>query len=237
MPDFFKGIFVGMEEEFLQSVQAGNATKVRALLELHPLLLQSRHQSGISPLLLASYNGHQEIVDLLLPWKPDLDLFEASALGKLARVMELIVESPERVNAISPDGFSPLGLAAFFGHPKIIAYLIEQGANVNAPSKNPMRVCPLHSAVAYRQSSVAYEIAEMLLAHGADPNVFQGGGWTPLHAAAVHGQLALAKLLLVHGADVNAVSENGKTPLQMAAHSENQKMIELLRRHGAEEKN
>lgn len=227
---------MGLEESFLESVKSGEVAKVRALLESHPLLLESRDEAGVSALLLAAYRGRQEMVDLLLSLKSNLDLFEAAAVGKLGRVQALVQENPAGVNAVSPDGFSPLGLAAFFGHPEVAAYLIEQGADVDAPSRNAARVRPLHSALAHRQPDISLAIAERLVARGAGVNTKQGGGWTPLHQAAIHGQVELARLLLRHGADVNAQAENGKTPLALAETGRHKEMAALLREAGAEER-
>jgi len=224
---------VKITEEFLEAVQSGNTHRVRTLLESDRSLVDVRNAAGLSALLVAVYHGHRGMIDLLLLWKSGLDLFEASAVGRVERVMELVQEDPARVNGVSPDGFSPLGLASFFGHPKVVAYLIEQGADVNAASKNPMRVCPLHSALAHRQPEVSFAIAEMLVGRGADVNAMQAGGWTPLHQAAMHGQVNLATLLLDQGADVNAKAENGKTALELAMAGKHKGMIALLREKGA----
>lgn len=58
--------------------------------------------------------------------------------------------------------------------------------------------------------------AEQLLAAGANPNARDGGQMTPLHAAAVHGQLEVFQLLLRNGADITAKTVRGRTPLQLA---------------------
>ena len=56
-----------------------------------------------------------------------------------------------------------------------------------------------------------------LIEHGADLNVKQHGGWTPLHAAAMHGDEALVELFLKHGADRNLKSDDGQTAADLAA--------------------
>ena len=59
---------------------------------------------------------------------------------------------------------------------------------------------PLHSAAATRDAETRYELAELLLEHGADPNARQQDEFTPLMAADQHGDERLEELLLEHGA-------------------------------------
>ena len=57
-----------------------------------------------------------------------------------------------------------------------------------------------------------------LLEAGANPNVRQQGGFTPLHTAAHNDDATLARLLLDHGADPDIAADDGKTPRDMAEH-------------------
>jgi len=59
--------------------------------------------------------------------------------------------TPIKINAFSPDGFQALGYAAFFNHEPAVRYLLEHGAEVNSPSRNPMGVSPIHSAAAAKK--------------------------------------------------------------------------------------
>ncbi|MFC3918361.1 ankyrin repeat domain-containing protein [Deinococcus metalli] len=79
------------------------------------------------------------------------------------------------MNAVSPDGFTPLGLASFFGRAEAAQVLLEAGADVHAVSRNPMQVQPLHSAVAGNHEA----LARVLVAAGADVNAEQADGFTP----------------------------------------------------------
>ncbi len=198
------------------AIDEGDAEKVQALLAEQPELAAVRNEQEVSVLLYAVYRGQHAIRDLILAQRPLLSIWEAAAVGDLARVQALIAGDATLLNATAPDGFHLLGLAAFFGHVELLAWLLTEGADANAPAANAMRVRPIHSAAAHRQPHVALTMVQSLLDHGADVNVVQHGGWTPLHQAAAHGQQALVELLLVHGADPTATSEDGRTPAEMA---------------------
>lgn len=217
----------------LEAIKAGDIERTRTLVEADPALVYVRDDSGASAILLATYYGRKSIVDLLLARAPALDLFEASAVGDLERVTALLTEDPDvtvdLVNAFSHDGFTPLGLASFFGRSDVAEYLLSKGADPNIASENKMRVLPLHSAVAGRHAG----IAKTLLEHGADVNAAQQDGFAPLHAAAQNGQLEMAELLLAYGADVNARNVDGLTPLALALKEGHVEAAELLREHGA----
>jgi uncharacterized protein len=154
----------------------------------------------MSELLQAIYRGDQARVDELLAANPELDVFEASAVGRTDRLRELLDENPDLANAWAGDGFQALGLASFFGHVEAARLLVERGAEVNSASRNDMKVMPLHSAAATSEPSTRYELAKLLLEHGADPNARQQDDYTPLMAADQHGDERLRKLLVDHGA-------------------------------------
>ncbi len=79
-------------------------------------------------------------------------------------------------------------------------------------STNTLRLAPLHSAVA----SDSFELVDLLLARGADPNAREASGSTPLHSAAGHGNRAVIDRLLAAGADRDARTNDGKTPADVA---------------------
>ena len=153
-----------------------------------------------SPILQALYTGNNEKAEELLRADPELDVFEAAAAGKTERVRELVREDPAAANAWADDGFQPLGLAVFFGHPETARVLIDAGADVNSASRNDFQVAPLHSACATGDAETRYELAKLLLEHGADPNARQKDEFTPLAEADQVGDKRLRKLLVEHGA-------------------------------------
>jgi len=154
----------------------------------------------MSELLQAVYTGDRARVDELLAEGPELDIFEAAAVGQTARVLELLDEDESLANAWAEDGFQPLGLASFFGHVAAARLLVERGADVNSASRNPQKVMPLHSAAAADDPEARYELAKLLLEAGAEPNARQQDDFTPIMAAAQSGDDRLAQLLEEHGA-------------------------------------
>ncbi len=160
-----------------------------------------------SELLDALYRGDQEEVAARLAEHPPLTIFEASAVGGTARVRELLLLEPGFVDQWSPDGFSALHLAAFFGHRDIAVLLLEGGADVDAVARNPLRVQAIHSAAAGGHT----DVVRVLLDYAADPNARQEGGFAPIHAAAQHGNEELYALLVERGADEGAATDDGRT--------------------------
>jgi len=211
-------------DSLFEAIQKGDPDAVRALLEIDPSLASVKTEQGTSAVLLAIYYGKPGIARLLSEAGLPLTIFEAAALGRLDRVQELVTENPALKNAYAPDGFQPLGLAAFFGHKAIVDYLLEQGADVNSASRNGQKVMPLHSAVAAQHVA----ITEALIRHGADVNAVQGEDFTPLHEAAQNGQIEMIRLLLDHGARVDVRDTSGRTPRDLAQEGGYSEAVDLL---------
>ncbi len=182
--------------ELFDAIAAGEVDTVRRLVSDDATLAGCRNEDGVSARMVARYHGQTEIVGVLVDAGPELDVFEAAALGADERLDELLAHDRALVKARSADGFTPLHLASFFGHPQAARLLVERGADVGDVARNELKVQPLHSAAAARQ----LEIVELLLDHGADPNARQQGAHTPLDAARQSGDDALAELLLARGA-------------------------------------
>jgi ankyrin repeat protein len=157
----------------------------------------------LSDLLQALYRGEDEQVEKLLAVEPELDVFEAAALGRAERLRELLDEDPSRANAFGDDGFHPLGLACFFGRVDAARLLLERGADVNALSTNEhVQTAAIHAgAAAAGDEATRYELVKLALEHGADPNLPQGGGFRAIDAARQNGDARVEQLLLEHGAE------------------------------------
>jgi len=208
-----------------EQIEAGNFSAVKEILVQNPKLANNNTSHNISPLLLACYYKKQDIANLISEFTDDLTLFEACAVGKFDTATLLIFQKPGNINEFSEDGFTPLGLACYFGHEELARFLILKGADVNLASKNGFNVFPIHSAVAANNIN----ITKMLLDNGAYPNVCQKAGLAPLHTAAQLGNIELIILLLEHGAEVGLRMEGGKLPADLAAEKGFNEIAEILR--------
>ena len=199
------------------------------MVSAEPTLIDARSRTGESAILTAVYHRQKEIVNLLVARGAPMDLFEASAAGEIERVERLLGDDGGTLNAYSADGWTPLHLAAFFGHTKIAEVLLARGADVAARSRNNNGNTPLHAALAGNHKFVA----GLLLGSGADVNAPDAAGWRPLHLAAANNNLDAIKTLIAQGADVNAANGEGKTPLSLAQEKNHREAAAFLRRHGA----
>lgn len=208
--------------EVFTAIADGNGQRLDDLLRDDPRLAGARDRRGLSAVLAARYAGQPAMADRLLEDGPALDVFDAAAVGDVARLRTLLDEHPEKINAVSADGFNPLHLASFFGHPRTAELLLGRGADPEAMAANGSRLRPLNSAAAAGHHTIAH----LLLDHGADVDARQAGGYTPLHSAVHNGDITMVELLLERGADPGASTDDGRTAVDLAAARRD--VIELL---------
>jgi ankyrin repeat protein len=212
-----------MSQEFFEAIKQGNKAEVERRLLQDPVLIHAR-EDGLSPILVAAYHHEPALASFLADKTVAITIFEAAATGKINNLIRLLAREPELVNAYSPDGFQPLGLACFFGHADVAEYLVRVGAHVNSKSRNNLKAAPIQSAVAGGYG----KIVKMLLDHGADPNIREQGGHTPLHAAAENGDAEMIRILLYGGADLTLTNHQGKSALDLAMEGGHEKATLLL---------
>lgn len=213
-----------MSTEFFDAIKQGDQNRVQSLLFVNPGLIHEK-ENGLSPVMIASYYKEAEIAEFLAEKAGGLTIFEAAATGRTNQVARLLARDPKLVNAHAEDGFQPLGLACFFGHYETAEYLIKAGASINSPSNNALHAAPIQSAAA----AGYVKIVMLLLNHGADPNVREQGGNTPLHAATQNGDMQMIRSLLFNGADLTIANKQGKIAMDLAVEAGHADAIGLLK--------
>lgn len=161
-------------------IDSGDVDGVRRLLADDPSAAEARDDQGLSPIVHAVYRGQSEIAALLRP----LDGWDRIALGG--------AEGLPAPGEWSPDGFTPLHIAAFAHNASAARRLLEQGADPDVVARASFaRVTPLGTCA----FAGANEVARVLLEHGADPAVSEVEGEAPADVARANGNDELAALL------------------------------------------
>ncbi len=201
-----------MSQQFLKLIQRGQTAEVADAVADDHSLIAWRDAQGVSALLWAVYSSQTLIVDFLKAERArtgePLDVFEAASLGDLPALRLALDAAPGLVHAHAGDGWTALHLAAAFGTPETVLFLIQHGAPLNIVSRNPQTNQPLHAVLALGRNpdTIAY-----LLEAGADPNARQAGGFTALFSAAAANRQDLAQILVAHGANPSLTNDFGQT--------------------------
>lgn len=155
---------------------------------------------GVTPLHLASRNGHESVVRMLL-----------NSAG-------VQVDAPTEI-----EKYIPMHLAAQGGHEQVANLLISRSPESLVKYDGHGRTA-LHFAASHGHTRMAH----MLLGQGAQMNAQDDRGWTPLHYSARHGYLDVVKLLVESGADPTTCSKEGKIPLCNAANAGHKEVLSYL---------
>lgn len=188
----------------------------------------------------AAARGDLSVIHRMLDYGADIDqhnaagrtpLAEAAKSGELAAV-QLLIRKGAQVNVFDTEsGFTPLHLAAQYNHPAVVRRLLASGANVNA--RNQWSQTPLWQT-AWQDWHGNTEVAHILVAQGAQLDIADEKGHTPLHMAARAGNTPMAKYLIAQGADVEHTNNKGRTPLYQAVIGNHLAAASLLLDNGAD---
>lgn len=178
------------------------------------------------------------VTEIVAPQVSDEQLVAAVKAGDTAEV-ERLLEAGADPNAVDNRGYASLALAAMYGKLGIARLLLDAGADVDGTIIDPdngEQLSALHQAAMLQHN----DVAELLIAHGADVNWLwddEKEGWgTPLHIAALKNNVEMVSRLLDNGADPNLRSKfsSGTTPLHWALREGNVECAQALLDNGAE---
>ena len=229
------------ETPLMVASRSGSADVVEQLL-LKGANVNARAARGQTALMWAAAQRHPEVVKRLLA--KGADVHSRSAVW--SQMMAVPPHGVPLYNKVIPQGGdTALLFAARSGNLASATLLVAAGANVNDADAWGV------SATVLAAHSGFGELVAFLLERGADPNAAQAG-FTALHAAIMHRDVAMASALLAHGADAAAPIETwtptrrsskdhnfapelvGATPYWLAARFSEPDMMRLLLKHGAD---
>ncbi|KAL4740094.1 hypothetical protein BDV11DRAFT_186156 [Aspergillus similis] len=133
------------------------------------------------------------------------------------------------INAFGPGGCTALIELIEAQNVEAARKLLANGADANICAENSM-VPPLSFAV----EQGIEEISSLLLDYGAELEIRDLGGFTPLHIACQWNRLGTCTLLLDRGANIEAMASDGHTPLNYAIANCCSRMVKLLLERGAD---
>ncbi len=208
------------EKEFIKAAKNGDTEKFEELINNHGIPINCHDSSNRTALHWAAYNGHDEILKLL---------FKNNDANPLMKAWYWLVGSLLAPDSKNKDGYTPLHIAALFGHNSVITIFIENGTNVSIKN-NQNGFTPLLCASYKGHISTVLN----LLDNGAVLDETNHNGENALHIATKEGHETTVDILAQHEELINTQNKNGYTPLVIAVRNNKYNIAKILLKHGAD---
>ncbi|TMS12036.1 ankyrin repeat domain-containing protein 6b isoform X3 [Larimichthys crocea] len=225
---------LALSERLLVASHKGQADNVVQLINKGAKVAVTKY--GRSPLHLAAYKGHIEVVRILLKAGCDLDIQddgEQTALQRAAVVgnsdiISALIQEGCALDRQDKDGNTALHEVSWHGFSQSVKLLVKAGANAHAKNKAGNTALHLACQNGHAQSS------KVLLLGGSRPDSKNHAGDTCLHVAARYNHVAMIHILLGAFCSVSEKNLAGDTPLHVAAALNHKKTVRLLLEAGAD---
>ena len=176
-------------------------------------LARLHNEGGESLYRFALFHGHAKCAETLKR-RGALPFHDAALSGDASRVDELLAAAPWAIDLLSPDGWTALHLAAFFGNDAVVEVLLTRGASARIMGRAFEQNLPIHAACAGRR--IGRSAFAQLVAATGDPDAKQKQGYTALMIAAGNGFAEAVDVLLEAGADPAIKQAEGKSAADFA---------------------
>lgn len=126
------------------AARAGDLSSVVTILASNPIAVNSRDKHSRTPLHLAAWSGHAQIVIYLCQNKADVGAAAMDDMGAIhfaaqkghLEVVRALVSAGVSVQACNRKGFTPLHYAVQGSHPEVAKYLLKKGASLSSETKS-----------------------------------------------------------------------------------------------------
>lgn len=215
----------------------------------------SEESRGITPLLGALFNGHQEIAAHLIENGANVNAVAALGMGEdtytplsiaivkgydniVARLLSKKANPNHCVHSAGGANGTPLILAAREGNLDVIKLLVASGADINAKGCQYGGYGVTALCAATHNTNYAQTL-EFLLSAGGNPDARGEDGSTPLMCAVSNANIDSLSLLLKAEANINAIDNEGRTALTRVLWLERAclwqiELADFLLKHGAD---
>ncbi|SRR6266480_4072142 len=227
----------GGETPLLLAAHAGNYELVKTLVGGGADVHTSR-KDGFTALMAGANSGNVDVVRLLLARGADARARGPSGWSTLmfaagsgaAEIAQLLMDKGASVHAPpAEDGSTVVIAAAIRRSPSLLRVLSKHGADVNGKRTDGRTALILAAADENEYSPGDIECLQILLEAGANPNISDNLGWTPLMYVAQYGSAQIARALLERGAELNVRNAKGQTALEIAIQAGQHDVAEVLR--------
>ncbi|XP_071105461.1 uncharacterized protein [Haliotis cracherodii] len=204
----------------------GNKAIVQHLVS--PSNINTRGHNGLTPVMMATFQGHQSVFDLLVSKQADLTLVDkdgnsvlhlACQGGHKAIVQHLV--SPSNINTRGQNGYTPVMMSALKGHQSVFDLLVSKQADLTLVDKHGDSA--LHHACLGGNKAIVQHLVSP-----SNINTRGQNGLTPVMMAAVKGHQSVFDLLVSKQADLTLVDNDGNNILHLACEGGNKAIVQHL---------
>ncbi|KAL2265881.1 hypothetical protein VTJ83DRAFT_6981 [Remersonia thermophila] len=187
----------------------------RLLVRYQSVASIATSRAGDTPLHVAAYQGHREMVDLLIHANKSQMLAQGSqTVSEQQGVGQTEGEGVSSTNGnaleiLCSEQYLPFEEALLSGDEDIMHLLLRETGRSGLLKTTRL----LHVAINSDSLSI---LTQLLKVEGIDPNERDSSGRTPMHMACKKGSIDMIQLLLNHGADAWALSFYGDSTLSAA---------------------
>jgi len=238
------GVAESRNDRFYQLCGLGKTHLIEKMLEADKQLKTininwQNYESKCTPILIASANGHDKIVEILLGNSADVtirDIREATALHHAAQsghlaIIDMLLKAESDINALDKNQWTPLMNACYWANEEAVLALLEAGAN--STLRNIDGRTALHEVCRSPASSkgeILARIAKRLIQAGCDANISSSSqeDLNALMYAAYHNHVSVANVLIEHNCNIDSTDYQGWSALHWSADRDHIDIVKLL---------